>query len=487
MATTHPEWAIKYRRPGTELRRIQDRYYLYEYKTVYDSTKKKPKKITGKLLGSITEAGGFKESSKRKLETSKGSTGNAFDKISVKEFGNIWLIEEKFRPYTEVLKKVFPDEWQKLLAIAYCRFVYQCPLKSIPYRLESSYFYEQWPIKRFNEKEASAVLNRLGQNVERVYEYMRYFIKRGSYLLIDGTHIVSKSEMIGSVKQGYNKQRNLEGQFNLLYIYSADQHMPVFYRFLPGNKRDVKAFKNTIGIAHIKHAVIICDKGFYSVANVRLMKEAQLDFIIPLKRDNRLIDYSIINDNSIKDTGQFFKYKDRFIWCHKIRSEDGYLYLFLDEALRLSEEKDFLNRIDTHPETNSYEKYIQKRGALGTIALLTSLTLDDPKEVYETYKCRMEIEILFDSPKNILDADKSYMQNEQTLLGWTFINHLCLQWHHCLYNELKQKDLIKKISVSDYITTLTDIKQVRITDQWHLNEFTNSTSKMLTKIGIKLN
>jgi hypothetical protein len=68
MTNIHPEWAIKHRVSGTELRRKGDRYYLYAYKTIYDPVRKKPKKITGKLLGSITEKEGFKQSSKRKLE-----------------------------------------------------------------------------------------------------------------------------------------------------------------------------------------------------------------------------------------------------------------------------------------------------------------------------------------------------------------------------------------------------------------------------------
>ena len=65
----HPDWAVKFRRPGTELRRITEkRYCLYECSSVYDKEKKRARKITGKYLGSITEDGGFKESRKRVLE-----------------------------------------------------------------------------------------------------------------------------------------------------------------------------------------------------------------------------------------------------------------------------------------------------------------------------------------------------------------------------------------------------------------------------------
>ena len=41
---------------------------------------------------------------------------------------------------------------------------------------------------------------------------------------------------------------------------------------------------------------------------------------------------------------------------------------------------------------------------------------------YESYKQRNEIEVMFDSYKNYLDADVSYMQNRYVMEGWLFAN-----------------------------------------------------------------
>jgi len=70
---------------------------------------------------------------------------------------------------------------------------------------------------------------------------------------------------------------------------------------------------------------------------------------------------------------------------------------------------------------------------------LTDLNGEQAEDVYESYKSRMTIEVMFDGMKNVLEADHSYMQNEQTLEGWTFINHITLQWYQQLYTELKDK------------------------------------------------
>jgi transposase len=481
---THPDWATKHRIPGTELRLIRGKYYLYEYKTIYDQLTKKPRKISGKILGSITEHDGFKESNKRKVE--KMPAGASVSNILVKEFGVIHLIQSRFSFVIDPLKKYFPDHWQQILALAYCRFVHRCAIKQVPFRLESSFFYETWHIGRLTDKSASSVMNFIGQNENLAQDYMRSFVTSGEYLLIDGTHIVSKSSQMSIARKGYNNKYNFDGQVNLLYIFSATQQLPTFYRLLSGNIRDVKALKNTLEMAGITDAVIICDKGFYSKENIQTMTDVGLNFILPLRRDNALIEYSELWQNTFKDVAQVFKQEDRHIWVNRYRHENCIVHLFLDETLRIKEEKDYLNRIVTHPESHSMDQYMAKRNRFGTIAIMTKTDFEDSQLVYQNYKSRMQIEASFDSLKNMLEADSSYMQNEKTLYGWTFINHLCLQWYMKLYAELHDKKLISKISVNDYIQMLTDVKKIKINDKWQLNEFTNYTKKTMAKLDISL-
>lgn len=480
----HPQWALKYRKPGTELRRINGRYYLYSYKTVYDPKKKRARKVSGGILGAITEEKGFIISSKKALVESKSL--DISGRIRVKEFGVSSLLESRFSIYTKRLQQYFEQDWKMLAAIAYCRFAYQSPLKNIAHYLDNSFIPQMLGFAQYNEKTASGLLNKIGGDEQARLSYMRSFIKSGEYILLDGTHILSKSTQIDIVHSGYNHDKNFEGQINLLYIYSADQRIPVFYRLLPGNIRDVKAFKNTLIQAGIKKAVIIADKGFYSRGNIEQLSGEKLSFIIPMKRDNPMIDYSSIINNTFKGKGKFFQYEKRIIWHQSFEVEKYRLYLFLDDALKLREETDYISRIKNAPDGNTPEKYQQKRNTFGTIAFLCDDKQHNPQEVYENYKGRLFIENMFDGMKNILEADHTYMQDEQTLQGWLFVNHICLQWYQQLYIELKDKGLLKKISVNDYIILLKSIKKININDQWHLNEFTNATKKLLNKTGIKL-
>jgi len=482
--TRHPQWAIDQKRPGTELRLIRGKYYLYEYKTIYDKSKKGPKKISGKLLGRITKEEGFITSGKRQLE--KVADQQSFSNLSCKEYGVSALVFQKFSKYGDSLRDVFPEHWKAILAITYCRFIYRWPLKSIPFRLAQSFLPELLKLKLFNEKTSSHVLNAIGGMHDQQLAYMKSFIRKEEYLLMDATNVFSNSALMSISKKGYNRNLNYDTQFNLMYLYSAKSNMPVYYKLLPGNIREVKAFKNCLLEAGLAKAIIIADKGFYSQKNVDLLMQENLQFILPLKRDNTLVDYTLLADNNFKTADSYFEHEKRIIWYQKFRVNSLSLFLFLDDALKLNEEKDYLRRIETHPEGYRLDEYHKKRNTFGTIALLTSFQKKAADDVYQTYKSRMTIEVLFDGMKNVLDADHTYMQNEQTLQGWMFVNHIALQWYQQLYIELKDKKLLKKISVNDYVQMLTDLKKIRINGTWHYNEITSHAAKMMEKTGIRM-
>jgi len=67
----HPQWALKHKKKGTELRHLGGHYYLYEVTSKWNPEKKRSQKITGKLLGKITKENGFIESDKARLRDSQ--------------------------------------------------------------------------------------------------------------------------------------------------------------------------------------------------------------------------------------------------------------------------------------------------------------------------------------------------------------------------------------------------------------------------------
>ncbi len=485
----HPDWATKFRRPGAELRLINGKYYLYEFKTVYDPARKRARKISGKILGRITEKDGFVESDKNKLRK-KAVAAFQLTVGPTREYGFSQYILDHFQGSYYEIKRVFPELWQAIVLLAYCRLLYQSPIKNMPYHISHSWLYEHWQPGTMTDKRVSLLLRDLGRQREKAVSYMKAFIHEGEYLLADTTNILSKSSHIQLSKKGYNNKFDFEPQINTMYLYSTQSRMPVFYRLHAGNIKEVKAFKFTMKESGIQQAIIIGDKGFYSLENIEALKAEQLQYIIPVKRDNSLLDYSGIEDNTFKVKNNYFQHEKRFIWYEEITiAEESIgtlnkdkIFLFLDETLRLREETDYLQRIATHPEEYSRDGYLERKDRFGTIGLISNVSDKTPDEIYIAYKSRMAIEEMFDSLKNVIDADSTYMQNEDTLQGWMFINHIALQWYQQIYLLLKDKKLTSKYSVRDFLILLRDVRKVRINEQWYSAEITKAVAKLLDKI-----
>lgn len=476
----HPAWALKHRGPGMELRNINGRYYLYAVSSVYDPELKRPKKITGKILGKITKEDGFIESDKGKL---RQSAQKGFDAatLSIKEYGFTSFLHSQCDELNVSLQKHFPQHWQAIMILAYNRLVHHSCIKNMPFNYSKSFLSEMYPMA-LSDKIISGLLRQLGQNREQLTGYMQSFIRPNDYVLVDMTNLFSSSTHIAIAKEGYNSDLIFDKQFNILYIYSPSLKLPVFYRLYAGNVREVKGFKLCLKESAIENAVVVCDKGFYSKSNLELLEDNGLKYIMPLRRDNLLIEYNRLG----KQGRNYFKHEGRYIWhCDYIKDKKN-VFLFMDDNLKLLEEKDYLNRIESHPEEYTIENFHKFKDRFGTMAVITNTEESDPQKMYSTYKSRNSIEIMFDGMKNILDNDKTYMQNEDALNGWMFINHIALQWYYKLYSQLNESNQIKKYSVNDLIIQLRDIRKARINGQWHLEPITAGTEKILGKVGIHI-
>lgn len=479
----HPQWALKYKRRGTELRYLNGRYYLYEVTSKWDPKKKRAKKITGRLLGRITPEG-FVESPKYALAT-RGFSG----KVEVKEYGGSAILKYLTRSIEEGLRRIFPEYWGEIIVIAFLRFMYQSPMKNIGFYFEHSYLSEDMRGLRLGDKRLRMILREIGSNRGRIVEFFKliYGGREDNYVLMDVSNMRSYSEGIEKAKKGYNGRMDYEPQVNLFFIYSESLEILVYYRILRGDIREVKGFKLSLEESGISKAVIIADKGFYSEENIKRMREEGLRFIIPLRRSNRLIDYSRAIKERKRGYESYFEYNGRFIWYYSYEVGEGMrVYFYLDEKLREREEEDYLLRIGTHPESYSREEFHKREMEFGTIALVTNMEESRAERVYSIYKSRENIELMFDTMKNTLQSDRSYMHNDESLEGWMFITFLALQCYYLLYQRLLRSDLISKYSPKDIVERAMEIKKVKINEEWHTSEITNKTIKLLQKLNLPI-
>jgi len=501
-----PEWAQKHKEKYTEIRRINNGFYKYEVAFSYNKEKKKTEKKTIRLLGKITEKDGFIPSSKDALRRKS----EELPKVDIKTFGVYHLFSDLMKEEIASLKEAFGGEQaEQLLSFAMMRWAYQTPIKRATNYHAHDFCSENWATKSMSDKTISLNLKQFGENRENVVGWMKTLLKdipenEQNFVLMDSTHSFSVSENLAINAKGYNPDFDFEKQIRLMYLFSAQMKQPVYYRLINGNITDVKSMSLCIKEMDVKDKVIfISDKGFFSKENIDMMDEENLSYIIPLQRNNSLIDFSPLKEGNFKQQMQYFIFQDRIIWYYSYQRGDYNLITFLDEKLRVSEEKDYLSRIESLPEKYSKKEFNEKLHRFGTMTIVykiknkmvenekkTTKKKKTQKEktieqiVYESYKQRNEIEVMFDSYKNYLDADVSYMQNRYVLEGWLFANFIAMIAYYKLYVRLKQGELLSKHSPKDVIELSKAIYKMKIKGIWHRSEITDKTKKMFAKIGI---
>lgn len=221
--------------------------------------------------------------------------------------------------------------------------------------------------------------------------------KKRRIVLMDATGVVLQSDNIPLARKGYNSNMDFQLQSVLLYLYDALTLEPVYYRMLAGNIREVSAMRNTIVTSGMEDCVYIADKGFFSRANVTELERMSMQYIIPLRRDNKLIPYEAIKEMEQGDNN-YFNFSERFIFYADTRKmEKRKIELFLDGKLKEQEKTDYLSRIQSLPESFTKPKFNEKVQTIGTLAIMHNTALPPPpRDIYVEYKNRGETEQFFD-------------------------------------------------------------------------------------------
>lgn len=477
----YPAWVIEHKKPGFEIRKFGENYYIYQVSSHYDAEKKVSRKRTGKYVGRITESEGLIPPKLKQLGRNYVSVDTST--LSTKEYGLSSFIQSYCSDIIEPLKIHFPTQWEWVLVALYCRLNHSSPMKNMSYYFAKSYLSQTLDIK-VNAHVMSLLIRELGANRIPITAYMKQIAGEENFILIDATSIVSYSDNLTKIAIGLSKNKQYEPIFNLLYFYSPKNYLPAYYRLFNGNIKDVTMLSIAIKESGYNDAIIIGDKGFFSEENLLILEAEMLNYIVPLRRNSLLIEAGRYENLTQKT--KHFLFENRVIYYDSYPlNNDRFIYLYVDEQMMIKEKRDFVARKEKAIEGYTDEEFTAQIQQFGTFSVITNKK-NLPKEVYLNYKSRMGIELLFDGVKNILDNDYTYMQNDEALEGWMFINHLALLIHHKIYQLLKENKMISKYSIRDFIVFLADIKKVKINDQWILEPIIKEQQNLLRNLKISI-
>ena len=100
----------------------------------------------------------------------------------------------------------------------------------------------------------------------------------------------------------------------------------------------------------------------------------------------------------------------------------------------------------------------------GKILILSNLDVEEG-EVYELYKKRETVEKMFDTYKTVLEADKIYLQDDESVFGYVFISFLSLYIHCKLEQVLKKAELNRRMTPIDLLFKYSKVYHVDLGEQ----------------------
>lgn len=525
------QWALDLKQEGTEIKKIGEKYYLYTAPTTrYSKEDKKPHKVPGKYIGRLVEGFGLlKKGERESAIRGKVSAQVRLDSHAV--YGLAATVPTLFIKEVKRLKKWFGDDWQSMVAFSEIRLGYHCPMKDMSEHWAHDYLGTAFTDAHMSDDALSPLLRRVGANRAAIAGYLSDTPCTWDTIAFDGTDIFSKSKNIGISKLQKTKQGSFDTVFNIMFAFSLGMNMPIFYKLFRGNIKDVKSFLLTLIEAGYRSVIILADKGFYSEDNIKELDTLELNYVIPLRRDCSMIDYTpTVEDIPAKDA-HIFQYNGRKIFGYKQSpDQDHDVYLFLDPDMRDDEASAMRKRIEdtdgasdgqSEDDKNSWDRYRELHRRMGTIAFLVPRKMEErlqrekkkaeeeakakrrknakenekkteeeqkpivtPKFVYGCYKKRGAVEEEIDVYKNFLHADRTYMQDAEAEEGWTFLNFVSLQWYYRILNQLEKSKVDDKYSCRAAISFLCEVEKGKINGEWHNFPLTGKETELFDALGL---
>lgn len=477
-----PEEIRKLKPTGTSIKVVKGKYYVYSHSQHKDPVTGKWKTDPGRILGRIVEGVGYIPNE----DASKNKGITCFD------YGSYLLVCSLAGKDFLLLKEFFTaEEAMQLFAFATIISVkgYTGITIAEDY-YERSLIAHDYPALKFSYRRLSTLLELIGrQDTARQFQ-QKCLEDSGDEIAVDGHVIATSSENNELSSPGYKTRKIKSNHMNLMVALDVKSHSPVATKVYPGymlDKSDFVDFIEHCGI--IKGKIILIDRGFFSEENMCLIEKEEAFYVIPLS-ENMLMYKDAKNDVASLGGGdkleEFFFYKKEKktdlvkYRTYKINNRKVIYYKNISEAERLS--KKYLEAIENGSKGYTMEKYNSLVDGFGVIVLITNITDEDAKNIYERYKNRWTIETYYDRLKNVTGFKELNIDDWATMQGLAFVMLLSGRIDAMLSEAAKTVKLSKKqlLSLAAFLK-ITDING-KIT----IHNLKNQHDEVFKKLNISM-
>ena len=474
--------SIKCHKPGgTEIRHKNGHYYVYRVEGYYDKETKKSKSRSLGCIGKIYEGLGFVPN-KKDAEPVEYIT---------KEYGATRIVMASSQDIFEKLKECFPTDFIRIYVMAVLKLLGNLPSKDMGVAYTKSAISALLPEVHLSKNTVPSFLSKLSLYRSGMLKFMREYANcDGGAVIFDGSSFISGARLNPFCEKGYSPGHIGKSQIRLIYAYSREKRMPIYFLVAPGGMSDKTAFETALDEIGVKGCLIILDKGFFSAKNISLIEGT--DFILPLMKNTALV------SNELKKFAAYervlnncFSYHKRLIYYTEIaqRKFAGCkVYVYYDNERRQYLMENYMKKKqdkDGLIPDDLMSQVVADTECFGVTMLLAKSDAS-AKDTYLNYKTRWEIEDMFDSHKNTLGFDMKYETSYSAQEGWAFIEFLALLIYHKVNGILMESGLIKRFNVKDILFRASTITQSKASGSWKVCNLTKPLKDILNSLNVSI-
>jgi transposase len=385
------------------------------------------------------------------------------------------LLHEMMKDIKPLLRVGFPEHWEEICALAMVRVLGNVPLKRAKDAWEKLYNAEDLH-PGLNQKNLTDMLREVGVNRAGQNTIVKKLADMSNQLVYDLSSMFSRSMSINQAEKGYNKDKIHVPQINLALLCSADTGLPTMIRSLPGSVKDIKTLYHSINELDSEGKILVLDRGFFSEGVRKFLDRKKISYVLPVKRNSRYYDTRI-------HLNEYFSYHGRLIKCGKRKYNDFYLYLFEDQDLRSEEQKTLYRKLDECKiDKKKFDVGMRKAGKI----LIISVMDIKKQEIYLLFKKREVVEKMFDRYKSVLNADKLYLQDDESVFGHVFIAFLSLYIHCKLEVLLTRAKLSHKITPIDLLFNYGKVYHLEMDGRGMITEVPKKVMDLDEALGLNM-
>lgn len=463
---------------NTDVRLLNNNYYVYPYERYWNKTTKKGAKKTLPYVGKIV----LNEST-HTWEFVPRQTEITSDVSGVKTWGDFYFVDHLSQSLKDELVSYYGDKIGiKIYVYALLRLLYGDKNSYLSDGYHHSFISEVYPNVAVSENSVLDFIKTLGLNDDKNKAFLTSRLNDDYRVLIfDGTQITNESNNAFSAF-GRSAKKTNKPQMIEVKVFDTQRKEPVYYEVVPGNVVDKTSFIQILDRFDVSKAIIIVDKGFNSKENIDYLKEHNINFIIPFN-DNAKIINQILDHNHYTHS---FIFNGKTVKGMKVHQNEQTYYLFQDPYIAAKQESFYIKKLESGKKGYTMEALNQKQSKFGVICFISNQDLEDIKQIYIDYAERWEIETSVKLEKTSLENEVIRVHSTPGALGVRFLIQTEMIMISRVYQKLKTLGLLDKISIRETLKELNKTYKVRQSNKWKLSVMTKKKMKFLNNLGLPI-